>query len=153
MMMEESDGPVSVVFRHGLNTARLAMILTGLRKFEEKWTFYEMKCAEEDFRIAMAVMGVLLRHSLMLSTSFQKQKVSVGAMRNYFSVRRALESLPSEFRYNELIDALVSEGLSKPTAKRARHRLLKMQVIVQEGNVYRFIHHKWRAILEKNKGI
>ena len=153
MMMEESDGPVSVVFRHGLNTARLAMILTGLRKFEEKWSFYEMKCGEEDFRIAMAVMGVLLRHSLMLSTSFQKQKVSVGAMRNYFSVRRALESLPSEFRYNELIDALVSEGLSKPTAKRARHRLLKMQVIVQEGNVYRFIHHKWRAILEKNKGI
>lgn len=153
MMMEESDGPVSVVFRHGLNTARLAMILTALRKFGEKWTFYEMKCCEEDFRIAMAVMGVLLRHSLMLSTSFHKQKASAGAMRNYFAVRRALEKLPPEFRYNELVDALVSEGLSMPTAKRTRRRLLKMQIIVQEGNVYRFIHNKWRAIFDKKGGI
>ena len=42
--VEEVDGPVSVVFRHGLNTARLAMILTALRKYEAEWSFRDMTC-------------------------------------------------------------------------------------------------------------
>ena len=58
--MEESEGPVSVVLRYGLNTARLAMIFTALRKYEAQWDFYDMKCTDEDFGIAMAVMEVLL---------------------------------------------------------------------------------------------
>lgn len=148
VMLEEGDGPVSVVFRHGLNTARLAMVLTALRKFEAQWTFYELKCSEEDFRIALAVMDVLLRHSLTLSTALHKEKLPAGEMRNYFTVLKALEKLPSEFRYNELIEALVSEGVSKTTAKRVRIRLLKRQVIVKEGNIYRFVHRRWRKILD-----
>ena len=149
VVMEETDAPVSVVFRHGLNAARLAMVLTALRKYEEQWTFYEMRCSEDDFRIVMAVMEVLLRHSLMLSTSLRKESASPGEMHRYFSVRRALEKLKSEFRYTELIDALCSEGMSKTTAKRARQRLLKMQVLVKEGDVYRFGNRKWRGLLDK----
>ena len=149
VVMEETDAPVSVVFRHGLNAARLAMVLTALRKYEEQWTFYEMRCSEDDFRIVMAVMEVLLRHSLMLSTSLRKESASPGEMHRYFSVRRALEKLKSEFRYTELIDALCSEGMSKTTAKRARQRLLKMQVLVKEGDVYRFGKRKWRGLLDK----
>ena len=97
----------------------------------------------------MAVMEVLLRHSLTLSTSLRKESASVGEMHRYFSVRRALETLKAEFRYHELIEALVSEGMSKTSAKRARQRLLKMQVIVKEGDVYRFGNRKWRGKLEK----
>ena len=149
VVIEEADAPVSVVFRHGLNAARLAMVLTALRKFEEQWTFYEIKCSEDDFRIVMAVMEVLLRHSLTFSTSLHKEQASPGEMHRYFSVRRALEKLNPEFRYHELIEALVSEGMSKTSAKRARQRLLKMQVIVKEGDVYRFGNRKWRGKLEK----
>jgi hypothetical protein len=31
-------------------------------------------------------------------------------------------------------------------------RLLKMQIIVQEGNKYRFVHRKWRGVFDKNQG-
>ena len=149
VVIEEADAPVSVVFRHGLNAARLAMVLTALRKFEEQWTFYEIKCSEDDFRIVMAVMEVLLRHSLTFSTSLRKEQASPGEMHRYFSVRRALEKLNPEFRYHELMEALISEGLSPSSAKRARHRLLKKQVIVKEGDTYRFAHRKWRGLLDK----
>ena len=39
--------------------------------------------------------------------------------------------------------------MSKTTAKRARQRLLKMQVLVKEGDVYRFGNRKWRGLLDK----
>ncbi len=149
VMMEEADAPVSVVFRHGLNTARLAMVLTALRKYEAQWQFYDMKCSEEDFRIVMAMMEVLLHHSLMLSTSLRKEQAAPAEMRRYFCARKALEKMKSEFTYSELIEALVSEGMSKPSAKRVRIRLLKLKVIVKEGTTYRFGNRKWRALLDK----
>ena len=152
VQLEGSDAAVSVVFRHGLNTARLAMILTAMRKYEAKWDFYELKCADEDFRIALAIMEVLLQHSLTLSTSLRTDQASPGEMHQYFRVRAALEKLNPEFRYHDLMDSLRSEGMSDATAKRVRKRLLKMELIVQEGNVYRFSSRKWRALMEKGKG-
>lgn len=150
--LEESEAPVSVVLRHGLNTARLAMILTALRKYDEQWSFHEMKCSEDDFRRAMAVMEVLLQHSLMLSTTLRREVGSTVEMRHYFRVLEALESLSSNFRYKDLMDALCSAGLSVSTAKRIRARLLEMEIIVQEGNDYSFKSRKWRVLLKNRSG-
>ena len=148
--MEESEGPVSVVLRYGLNTARLAMIFTALRKYEAQWDFYDMKCTDEDFGIAMAVMEVLLKHSLMLSTSMKKdEKQRPVLMKNYFQVRKALERLPAEFHYKDLIDALQEEGFSESKARRCRKRLLSMKIIEQQGDVYCFGNRQWRGVLKK----
>ena len=148
--MEESEGPVSVVLRYGLNTARLAMIFTALRKYEAQWDFYDMKCTDEDFGIAMAVMEVLLKHSLMLSTSMKKdEKQRPVLMKDYFQVRKALEKLPAEFHYKDLIDALQEEGFSESKARRCRKRLLSMKIIEQQGDVYRFVNRQWRGVLKK----
>ena len=148
--MEESEGPVSVVLRYGLNTARLAMIFTALRKCEAQWDFYDMKCTDEDFGIAMAVMEVLLKHSLMLSTSMKKdEKQRPVLMKDYFQVRKALEKLPAEFHYKDLIDALQEEGFSESKARRCRKRLLSMKIIEQQGDVYRFVNRQWRGVLKK----
>lgn len=146
--IEESEGPMAVVFRHGLNASRLAMVLTALRKFEAQWDFYEMTCSDDDFRIVMAMMEVLLCHSLTLSTSLRAEPSSPGVMRSYYQVRKALEKLPSEFRYHELIEALRSEGLSQSSAKRTRQRLIDRQVIVHEGEIYRFVNRQWRSRLK-----
>ncbi len=151
VQLEESEGPVSVVLRHGLNTARLAMIFTALRKFDERWAFHEMTCSEEDFRRAMAVIEVLLHHSLTLSTTLRKEVGSPIEMRHYFRVLEALETLPAKFRYTDLMDALRSSGISISTAKRIRFRLLDMQIIEQEDETYRFKNRKWRLVL-KNRG-
>jgi len=151
VQLEESEGPVSVVLRHGLNTARLAMIFTVLRKFDEGWSFHEMTCTDEDFRRAMGVIEVLLHHSLTLSTTLRKEVGSPIEMRHYFRVLEALETLPSKFRYTDLMDALRSSGISLTTAKRIRSRLKEMQIIEQEGETYRFKNRKWRMVL-KNRG-
>jgi hypothetical protein len=150
--LEESEGPVSVVLRHGLNTARLAMIFTALRKYDEQWTFHEMTCSDEDFRRAMGVMEVLLHHSLMLSTTLRQEVGSPVEMRHYFRVLEALETLSSEFRYRDLMDALHSSGISVSTAKRIRTRLLDMEIIEQEGETYRFKSRKWRVHLKNRSG-
>ena len=147
--MEEVEGPVSVVFRYGLSTARLAMIFTCLRKFEAQWSFRDICCTDEDFQLALAIMETLLSHSLMFSTSLHKVKSSPNSMRKYFKVRLALEKLKPEFTYTELIEALMSEGLPETTARRYRKRLLEMQIIVQEEDKYRFTTRKWRVKYDK----
>ena len=150
VLLENVDGPVSVIYRHGLNTARLAMIFTALRKFESQWTFYELKCSDEDFRRSMAIMEVLLNHSLTLSTSLRKEGASAAPMMNYFRIQEALSTLKPEFHYKELMDALVSKGMSLTTAKRVRIRLLKLGVIVKEEDTYRFVNRQWRGVLKKS---
>ena len=152
VQLEESEGPVSVVLRHGLNTARLAMIFTALRKYDERWGFHEMTCSEEDFRRAMGIIEVLLHHSLTLSTTLCKEVGSPMEMRHYFRVLEALETLPSEFRYSDLMDALRSSGITLSTAKRIRFRLIEMQIIVQEGEIYHFKSRKWRVWLKNQSG-
>ena len=149
-LLEKPDGPVSVIYRHGLNTARLAMIFTALRKFDAQWTFYELKCSDEDFRRAMAIMEVLLNHSLMLSTTLRQDGAVAAPMTNYFRIQEALATLKPEFHYKELMDALVSKGMSLTTAKRIRVRLLKMGVIVKEEDTYRLVNRQWRGILKKS---
>lgn len=148
--MEEVEGPVAVVFRHGLIASRLAMILTALRKAEAEWIFHDLTCSDEDFILALAIIEVLASHSLLFATSLHKQKPAPAEMHKYFRVRQALEKLKSVFTYTELIDALVSVGLTESTAKRYRIRLLKMGVIVKEEESYRFAHRKWRSKLEKS---
>ena len=152
VQLEESEGPVSVVLRHGLNTARLAMIFTALRKYDERWEFHEMTCSEDDFRRAMGVIEVLLHHSLTLSTTLRKEVGSPIEMRHYFRVLEALETLPAKFRYTDLMDALRSSGISLSTAKRIRNRLMEMQIIEQEGETYRFKNRKWRVLLKNRSG-
>lgn len=147
--LEETEGPSSIIFRHGMSSARIAMILTAMRKFESSWKFHEITCTDEDFRLSMAVIEVLLHHSLMLSTTLRKEVGSPNKMRNYFQVKEALETLPAEFHYNQLTEALISKGFSLSSAKRIRKQLLEQQIIEQEGNSYRFKSQKWRSNLEK----
>ena len=52
--------------------------------------------------------------------------------------------------YKELMDALVSKGMSLTTAKRIRLRLLKLGVIVKEEDTYRFVNRQWREVLKKS---
>ncbi len=147
--MEEVEGPVSVVFRSGLIAARLCMIFTALRKFEAHWSFPDITCTDEDLLLALAIMEVLLSHSLLYATSLRKVNATPVEMRKYFRVRRALEKLKSEFTYTQLVEALCSEGISMTSAKRCRKRLLEMEIIVQQGDKSRFGNRRWRLKFDR----
>lgn len=148
--MEEAEAPLAIVIRYGMITARLAMILTAMRKYEAQWSFKDITCTDEDFLISLAVMEVLTTHSLMFATSLQKQKLSPSPMRKYFRVRNALERLKPTFTYSELIAVLLDSGFSEATAKRYRARLLDMHIIARQGDSYIFANRNWRKKLEKS---
>lgn len=147
--MEEVEGPVSVVFRHGMMAARLAMILTALRKAEAEWSFLDMTCTDEDFMLALAIVEVLATHSLLFATSLHKIKSAPTEMRPYFRVRHALERLKSSFTYTDLVSALKLEGFGMTTAKRYRVRLMELGIIAKQEENYCFAHRNWRSKLEK----
>jgi len=57
---------LSIVMRMGLTCFRFAMILSAIRKFEEKNLVTELVCKEEDFEVAVALVEVYMEHSLFI---------------------------------------------------------------------------------------
>ena len=53
---EQADAPGSIVLRSALMVARIATILTGIRKFEGSMHMKEYICTDEDFHSAMQIV-------------------------------------------------------------------------------------------------
>lgn len=49
VVSEDDDSHGAIVFRHGLIAARIAMVLTALRKCEPMWNVQQCRCTDEDF--------------------------------------------------------------------------------------------------------
>ena len=86
LLMEQfymlGDGITSFVFRLGLCTFRLAMILALLRRFsdwnKEKPLFAPEEqafiCGDKDFNIAMTIMNCLVNHTAIIYSSLAKEE-------------------------------------------------------------------------------
>lgn len=137
VVAEDDDSPGAIVLRHGLMDARIAMVLTALRKCEPQWNTPEWTCTDEDFRTAMQIADVLLEHSLLFSTSMHAPVAEVRHVKPFFRVRSVLDELPSEFTYSEWMEKAAEKGISSTSAKRYLLRLQELQIIVKEGNKYK----------------
>ena len=84
VVAEDDDSPGAIVLRHGLMMARIAMVLTALRKCEPQWNTSEWKCSDEDFHTAMQIVDVLLEHSLLLSTSMDDTAGRIRPVKAFF---------------------------------------------------------------------
>ena len=143
VVAEDDDSPGAVVLRHGLMAARVAMVLTALRKCEPQWNTSEWKCSDEDFRTAMQIADVLLEHSLLLSTSMNDSSEGLKPMRSFFRLRPALDGLPESFTYSELVTAANRLGVSTSSVKRYLSRLLVYQIVETEDDKYRKTGKSW----------
>lgn len=143
VIAEDDDKPGAIVLRHGLIAARVAMVLTALRKCEPEWNTSEWKCSDDDFRTAMQIVDVLLEHSLLLSTSMDDSPQSVKPMTLFFRMRPVLAKMSVEFSFSELMDAAAEGGIPLSSAKRYLSRLLEYKLIVKEGDTYRKTRKKW----------
>lgn len=137
VVAEDDDSPGAVVLRHGLMMARVAMVLTALRKCEPQWNSNEWQCSDEDFRTAMQITDVLLEHSLLLSTSMEDSSKKVKPLKSFYKMRPVLRKLPDEFTYTELMAAANKEGISPASVKRYLVRLVDYQILEKEDNGYR----------------
>ena len=91
VVAEDDDSPGAIVLRHGLMMARIAMVLTALRKCEPQWNTSEWKCSDEDFHTAMQIVDVLLEHSLLLSTSMDDTAGRIRPVKAFFKLRPVLK--------------------------------------------------------------
>lgn len=56
----------SIVKRHGLIFFRIIMVLTAIRKFEDKSIERVIFCSQDDFESAFEIVSILLRHSMVI---------------------------------------------------------------------------------------
>lgn len=143
VVAEDDDSPGAIVLRHGLMAARIAMVLTALRKCEPQWNTSEWKCSDEDFRTAMQITDVLLEHSLLLSTSMDDFSEGTKPVRSFFRLRPALRALPVTFTYSQLVTEANKIGVSTSSVKRYLSRLLDYQIVVREDVVYKKTGKSW----------
>ena len=124
MLLEEEEGPASVLYRMGKHMARMAMVLTALRKAESGWEFTELVCTDEDFDRCMKVAEVLLQHGLMYASAMPEATLQTKEMKESFRVQRLLELLPVEFATKEFEEKAAEElGLGRSSCFNLLNRL------------------------------
>ena len=143
VVAEDDDSPGAIVLRHGLMMARIAMVLTALRKCEPQWNTSEWKCSDEDFHTAMQIVDVLLEHSLLLSTSMDDTAGRIRPVKAFFKLRPVLKKMPREFTYSELMAAANEAGLPTASVKRYLLRLVYYQIVEKEDGRYRKTGKSW----------
>lgn len=143
VVAEDDDSPGAIVLRHGLMMARIAMVLTALRKCEPQWNTSEWKCSDEDFHTAMQIVDVLLEHSLLLSTSMDDTAGRIRPVKAFFKLRPILRTMPREFTYSELMAAANEAGLPTASVKRYLLRLVYYQIVEKEDGKYRKTGKSW----------
>lgn len=143
VVAEDDDAPGAIVLRHGLMMARIAMVLTALRKCEPQWNTSEWKCSDEDFHTAMQIVDVLLEHSLLLSTSMDDTAGRIRPVKAFFKLRPVLKKMPREFTYSELMAAANEAGLPTASVKRYLLRLVYYQIVEKEDGKYRKTGKSW----------
>lgn len=143
VVSENGDLQGAVVLRHGLIAARIAMVLTALRKCGPKWNSSLYECTDEDFHTAMDIVFVLLEHSLLLSTSLPMGEKEVKPLHKFYRIRPVLKSMPEKFIFSELVSAAMVAGISESSAKRYLVRLVEMKLVVKEESGYRQTYAPW----------
>ncbi|MET3539622.1 hypothetical protein ABID22_000323 [Pontibacter aydingkolensis] len=106
------DDADMIVYRLGVITFRIAMILTTLRKAEEENKAEEVTCSDIDFKTAMALAGVFREHASFLYSRFTEGKVIPVQDRGAYKL---YELLPPKFQRKEAI-AIAEKHKISPSA-------------------------------------
>ena len=136
VVSEDDDSHGAIVFRHGLIAARIAMVLTALRKCEPMWNVQQCRCTDEDFHTAMAMTEVLLEHSLLLSSSLPGLALKARPLQQFHRALAVLRRLKHRFSYTDFVSSAMEDGASESTAKRLLRRVLQSHFVVNKEDGY-----------------
>lgn len=129
VQMEGNEAAHSIVVRHGIQVARIAMILSAIRKFEAGMTMKDFVCSDGDFRIAMELVKVLMQHSLQLLTTLPDVNSNRKRMKIFFTCRQALDNLPETFYAHEFVAEMGRRGISRATSYRRLRKMVKQGLL------------------------
>ncbi len=138
VVSEGESASGSIVLRLGVINARIASVLTAVRKCEDgMWGVHAYYCTDQDFHIATQITKVLLEHSLLLTSSLPELGLQSLPLREFHSFEKVLDALPGEFIRKDFIDAARKLEWSLSTAHRMLKRALEEGCVVHEGKIYR----------------
>ena len=133
---ENPNPPTSIALRGGLMVARIAAVLTAIRKAEGTMQMKDYYCTNEDFRIAMQIVDTTMNHSLLLGSSLPGSKVKPKAMQPYFRLRPVIENLPRTFTYKMVMEEAVKNGISERSASRYLKQMAENNYIDKQKDRY-----------------
>ena len=134
---EGRDAMLSIIFRHGLLTMRLAAILTCFRKSADFLHACEYRCTDTDFRSALLITQTLLEHSLLLSSSLPDSVRPLVPLKQPRQLEALLDALPEKFSYTDFVTLATQNQISLSTSKRMLRRAVESQLIEKEKDGYR----------------
>ncbi|MBL0322761.1 MAG: DUF3987 domain-containing protein [Ignavibacteria bacterium] len=138
----DDDTAVAITLRAGVITARIAMVLTVVRAFEnDQLTNSELLVSDADFTTAMA-LGEYLRQSsgdivnhLRSTSPYSHPNSRQQTKRVYF-----LQELPDSFSTSEAIELGIRVGLSSATVKR----------YLADDTIFNKVVHGWYTKRERH---
>jgi hypothetical protein len=125
------------VMRCGSITFRIAMILSAIKKYEDRSKVWRVICTDNHFDMALGLVAVYLQHALLLYKQLPKKdsRQEVDGKRKKF-----LDALPVQFTREQAISVAADSGLnvSESWVDRWTGRFVKHEYLVKpEYNLYR----------------
>ena len=123
----------AILFRMGMIHFRICMILTGLRKGEQRLPYAKMKIRDDDFNTATQVIFHCLNHSLVLSTLLKKDEV-LKPISNPLVSEQLFGQLCENFTTQEALEKGKNLGMEKRTIEQALTHWCKKSLITRIMN-------------------
>lgn len=138
MVFPDCDqGVLSLVTRHAQQHARIAAVLTTLRKWQGGWDVAHITCTDEDFRAAYEIARTLLAHALQFSTTMETQALKgVRPMNCYNWGEQLLQELPDGFKAQDFVNLAHKRfGKEMSTGYKKLRAFVKAGKLRMEGNI------------------
>lgn len=116
----------SSIKRLGLILFRLAMVLTSIRKYEEKSKKHSLVCSDIDFKIAMQLVEVYKEHSLHMFNRLPQ----TGGLSDRM-VRQFYNELPKAFPRRQALTIGIKDGIETRTVDKYLRVLVSSKKLEQ----------------------
>jgi len=134
-LMEETNlmigkEALSIVKRMGLICFRIAMILSTIRRFEEKSLGTKLTCNDDDFQVAIWLAETYFEHGIFVYDRLPRYQVNKFQFKN---VRKQefFNALPNKFQRKEAIEISEHLQIKKRTADRYLQQFLEIDFLGQ----------------------
>ena len=134
-LMEETNlligkEALSIVKRMGLICFRIAMILSTIRRFEEKSLGTKLICNDDDFQVAIWLAETYFEHGIFVYDRLPRYQVNKFQFKN---VRKQefFNALPNKFQRKEAIEISEQLQIKKRTADRYLQQFLEIDFLGQ----------------------
>lgn len=137
VLLEEDITLQSIVKRHGLMTLRICMVLTALRKADDKSYQPMIYCSDDDFNTAMEITKCCIEHSFLMSTTLPDNATNMLPPRKAKQMQAFLDLLPNPFTLKQALEAGAKLGISKSSVYKYLAKAIGIKIEKLEPGVYR----------------